>query len=64
MVVHDAILVGLAVLEHINDVAAFAQNVLENFDLPLLPLGWVLAVVRFLSFLKAHFHPEFSAIVD
>ena len=64
MVVHDAVLVGLSVLEHIHHVSSFTQNVLQDFNLPMLRWLLVLTVVQFLSFLESHFHPKFSAIVD
>ena len=62
MVVHDAVLVGLPILEHIHHISSFAQNVLQDFYLPLLGLVLVLTVIQFLRFLEAHFHPKFSAI--
>ena len=64
MVVHDAVLVGLSVLEHIHHVSSFTQNVLQDFNLPMLRRLLVLTVVQFLSFLETQFHPKFSAIVD
>ena len=64
MVVHDAVLVGLPILEHIHHVTSFAKDVLQYFDLPLLRCLLVLTVVQFLSFLESLFNSEFSVCVD